>query len=205
MLTVVTPADSYDLTRLDTVRAELGISIGSEDDNLARWITQASNAVAKHCNRVFALETVAETFRFGWRHREFQSDDGITLARFPVASIVSVIENDVTLDATDYELDAERGIIARLWNDRPARWCTGKIVITYMAGFSLPDGLPSGIERAAIMLINQYRYAAERDPQLRSEMTDGAGSSAYFDGLDAGGLSPEVRGLLAEYRKPAGA
>ena len=63
---------------LATVKAELGITDRSEDENLARWIKQASDAVSKHCNRVFAQETLSETFRLKCR------EDGLLLARFPV-------------------------------------------------------------------------------------------------------------------------
>ena len=198
MLMIVTPAQSYDLTVLATVKAELGITDRAEDENLARWITQASNIVARYCNCVFAKETVEETFR-----RTTLSDD-ILLSRYPVASIVSVVENGVTLATIDYEVRAESGLLTKLSNDEPACWPSGKIVVTYTAGHSLLGDLPYGVERATIMLVNQYRYSAERDPQLRSESTEGAGLSSYFDGLEAGGMSPEVRGLLAEHRKPAG-
>jgi uncharacterized phiE125 gp8 family phage protein len=198
MLTIVTPATSYDLTVIETVRAELGITYRSEDENLARWITQASNIVARYCNRVFARETIAETFRLATR----ESD--LLLSRYPVQSITSVQENDETLAATDYEVKLENGVLTRLRDDSPACWSLGKIVVTYTAGYPLLGDLPYGIERAAITLVKQYRFANARDPQLRSENVDGIGSAGYFDGLEADGLSPEVRGLLAEHRKPAG-
>jgi hypothetical protein len=198
MLTITTPAQSFDLTVLDTVRAELRITDRAEDENLARWIRQASGVVAEYCNRVFARETVSETFRLATR----ESD--LLLSRYPVVSIASVVENGETLTATDCEVKCENGVLTRLRDDSPTCWPPGKIVVTYTAGYVLLTDLPYGIERAAILLVNQYRYAAERDPQLRSESTEGAGSSSYFDGLEAGGMSPEVRGLLAEHRKPAG-
>ena len=74
----------------------------------------------------------------------------------------------------------------------------------HVAGYALLTDLPYGIERACIALVNQYRYSAERDPQLRSDAVEGIGSSSFFDGLDASGLSPEVLGLLKDHRKPAG-
>ena len=197
MLTVTTPAETHDLTRLDTVRAELGVTDRAEDENLARWISQASNAVAKHLNRVLAQETLSETFRLT------SVTEALLLSRYPVASIVSVTEYDTVLDAADYEVNAASGVLTRLSDDAPAGWSAGKIVVSYVAGYAL-DEVPEEIERAAIMLVNQYRFAADRDPQLRGESTEGAGSSSYFDGMEAGGMSPEVRGLLGEHRKPAG-
>ena len=198
MLTVTTPATTYDLTVVETVRAELGITDRAEDENLARWITQASRIIAEYCNRVFARETVSETFRLATRNGD------LLLSRYPVVSIASVIDNGETLAETDYEFASATGVLTRLSDDTPTCWPLGKIVVTYTAGYSLLGDLPYGIERAAILLVNQYRYAAERDPQLRSEQTEGVGSSSYFDGLEAGGLSPEVRGLLKDHRKPAG-
>jgi hypothetical protein len=199
MLTVVATATSYDLTVIETVRAELGIADRSEDENLARWVTQASHVIAEYCNRTFARETVSETFRLASRNSD------LLLSRYPVVLIASVVENGETLAASDYEIASESGLLTRLRDDTPTCWPPGKIVIEYAAGYTLLGDLPYGIERAAILLVNQYRFAAERDPQLRSETTDGAGSSSYFDGLEESGLSPEIRGLLAEYRKPAGA
>lgn len=200
MLTVTTAADNYDLTLLATVKAELGIADRAEDPNIARWIGQASDTISKFCNRVFAQETVSETFRLKCR------EDGLLLTRFPVSAIVSVVENDTTLTASDYELARDGGgVLNRLRYERDWQWPIGKIVVSYTAGYSSVSDLPDGIERAAIVLVNQYRYSATRDPQLRSETTEGAGSSSYFDGLESsGGLSPEVLGLISKHRKPSG-
>src|SRR5450759_693293 len=97
---VTDTADTYDLTVLATVKAELGITDRDEDENLARWINQASGVIAKYCNRVFAQETLSDTFRLKWR----ECEEILVLSRFPVSSIASVLENDATLDpASDYE------------------------------------------------------------------------------------------------------
>jgi hypothetical protein len=63
ILTVTTPASSYDLTALATVKTELGITDNTENDKLRTWITQASIIAASYCRRVFARETLTETFR----------------------------------------------------------------------------------------------------------------------------------------------
>jgi uncharacterized phiE125 gp8 family phage protein len=200
MLTIVTPAQRFDLTLLATVKAELGITDRAEDPNLTRWIRQASDTIAKYCNRVFAREMVTETFRLRCR------EEGLLLARFPVTEIVSVVENDTSLTASDYELarDGGGGVLNRLRFDREWTWPIGKVLVTYTAGYEDVSDLPDGIERAAIVLVNQYRYSAGRDPQLRGENTEGAGSSSYFDGLESSGLSPEILGLISRHRKPSG-
>ena len=162
MLIVTTPASSYDLTLLATVKAELGITNRKEDENLGRWIKQASDAVAKYCNRVFVQETVSETFRLTCR------DDGLLLTRFPVSAIVSVVENDTTLVAADYDFISKSGVLNRLRNDRGWQWPIGKAVVTYTAGYASIADLPYGVERATIITVNQYRYVATRDPLLRA-------------------------------------
>src|ERR1044071_9207493 len=98
-LTVKTPATSFDLTDIDTVKDELEISGSESDDRLARYITEASRAIATWCNRVFGKETVAETFRNG------EGLECLVLARRPVVSITSIVEDGVTLSSSDYELD----------------------------------------------------------------------------------------------------
>ena len=120
-------------------------------------------------------------------------------------SIASVVENDETLAATDYEVKRENGVLTRLTRRQSdmlvrrqdRRHVHGRLLL-------LLTDLPYGIERAAILLVNQYRYAPSAIRSFAARATEGAGSSSYFDGLEAGGMSPEVRGLLAEHRKPAG-
>ena len=199
MLIVTTPAASFDLTTLETVRSELGVTDHAGDENLSRWIRHASDVISKYCNRVFAQETIEETFRLATRNGD------LLLSRYPVQSIASVQENDETLAAADYEFASATGLLTRLRDDTPTCWPPGKIVVTYTAGYILLTDLPFGIERACIVLVNQYRQSATRDPQLRSEAVEGVSSAGYFDGgTEAGGMSPEVLGLLKDHRKPAG-
>jgi hypothetical protein len=195
MLTVVTSASTYDLTILSTVKAELGITDRESDAALTGYIRQASDTVMKFCNRVFAPETVSETFRLKCRTEE------LVLTRIPVTAIGSVVENGETLDAADYELDAENGALLRLCDDVEACWPHGKITVVYTAGYELLNGLPYGIERAAILLVKQYASAGDCDPMVRSEIVDGAGETQYFAAADSG-LPAEVEGLLLPHRLP---
>jgi hypothetical protein len=198
MLTVTEASTDRRLTRLDTVKTELGITDGASDEKIAALIEQASDVVAKYCNRVFALETVAETFRI--HHHGTQ---GLTLGRYPVVAITSIVENGTTLTTDEYEADIETGIIERLRSDRVLGWPAGKVVVAYAAGFDLPDGLPDGIERATIELVKQYYASGDRDPLVRSEVVEGAGSTDYFSPSTTG-FTPEVEGLLEPHRKPNG-
>jgi hypothetical protein len=107
-----------------------------------------------------------------------------------------------TLAAGGYELDLQTGIIDRLSNAGcPMHWLPGVTVITYKTGYTLPTGLPQGIEHACILLVKQFIASGDRDPMVRSEGNDGVGSTEYFSGGGAG-LPPEVEGLICSHRKP---
>lgn len=193
MLTVTSAADSFDLTRVETVRTELGLPDTRQDALLRRLISHASDVISKQCNKVFAQETVTETFRLARCERE------LVLARYPVTVIGEVAEDGTMLTASDYELEPDVGLLLRLSDDSPSRWAAGKISVSYTAGFPLLDGLPFGVQRACVALVKHYFLSADRDPMLRSEQLDGLGQSAWHGGA----LPPEVEGLLSPHRKPA--
>lgn len=209
MITVNIPAKSYDLTLLATVKAELGITDRASDTVLRSYIKQASDVIAEFCNRVFALETVTEAFRIGhdfhegFSHSPYPMSFELTLKRYPVVSIVSVTENGIALTSDQYEVDAENGTISRICGSQYSRWQIGRVLVTYSAGFVLPGGLPRGIERAAIQLVKQFASSGDRDPLVRSERVDGAGTTEYF-GADGTGLTPDIQGLLQPHVKPNG-
>jgi len=60
-LTVVTPAQSQDMTTRDRIKDEIGI-IGN-DTLIDGFIRDASRAAAKYCHREFIAQEVTETFR----------------------------------------------------------------------------------------------------------------------------------------------
>jgi len=176
ILVVTTPADSEELTTLETVKAELELTDGSFDARLTSYITQASAICGDYCNTTFGLASYTETYLAG------TSSDLLVLARRPLTTVTSVVEADQTLDpVTDYMLDKPRGIIQRLpgnmqgwaWGwvgERPPslRWGWGqpKIIVTYEAGYGLLDGLPPAIERACIELVKMAYFTGPRDPSL---------------------------------------
>lgn len=196
MISVVEPAKKRDLTTLATVKDELGIGDRASDAQLRRQITQASDAIAKYCRRVFPIETVSEVFRIG-------QTGTLMLSRYPVTEVVSVIVDGKPITEPSYWLDRDTGIMDRCdGQGRSVHWC-GNVVVTYRAGYALPAGLPEGIERACIILVKSYSLGAERDPLIRSDAIEGAGSTEYFSGGGTG-LPPEVQGLLDPHIKPNG-
>lgn len=201
VLTVVTPAVSVDLTILANVKAELGITVSTEDVNLETWIDQASGLVTAACNRVFAEETVLESFR---NRSASEESKKIVLARIPVTDFTSVVENGTTLvEDTDFECDYETGILTRLSGDYERNWCFRTLAVTYTAGYALLGELPLPLERAVISLVKQFRSAATRDPLLKSEEVPGVLSQTFWVGgvgPNASALPPDVEEMIAPYR-----
>lgn len=198
-LVVTGAAGSYDLTTLAVVKAELSISGTTEDTAIATWITQASQAAAEYCNRVFPSETVAETFR---ERESFVKHDRIVLARFPVSAVASVVEDSTALVVgTDYEIDKDRGFLYRLSAGVNVDWSFTSLVVTYTAGYAT---LPVLLGRAAISLVKLLRANATRDPSLRSEnILSGLYSYTLFNpGSDfaAGGMPADITAQLDFYR-----
>jgi hypothetical protein len=78
-------------------------------------------------------------------------------------------------------------------------------VLQYTGGYTLPDApqptLPDDITRAVLLLVKAAYFARTRDPAIRSESVEGAGSFGYFSGA-ASDMPPEVEGLLRPHRTP---
>jgi Phage gp6-like head-tail connector protein len=112
--TVVTPASpafqgqqAYDLVDLPTIKAQLQLTDTSKDALLLRWITQASAAAARFCNRVFPVETVQDQI---FPPRDYfpaptviGGDKPLQLSRWPITASPTVTENGVALvENTDF-------------------------------------------------------------------------------------------------------
>ncbi|WP_111355250.1 phage head-tail connector protein [Rhodoplanes elegans] len=212
MLVVTTAAARTDLTTLERVKSDLRIEGSAEDAYLRGQIAVATDLITRHLgvvpagrSRTLGRETLVETLRPD-RSREL-----LLLSRTPIVSIASVVEADETVDAAEYEIeDAAAGMVRRLDADGdPALWATGRIVVTYTAGWLMPGDasadLPAAIEAAAIELVGSFRSARGRDPLVRSESVPGLGDTSYWiqSPMEAGELPPSVATKLAPYRRIA--
>ena len=160
IVNVVTPADSYDLASLDEIKTLLGISSTdtSEDELLAIWITTYSDIIATMCHRVFAKETVVETWRGDTK--PFDTDNGrIFLTHYPVSEddIVSVTGPDGTDLSGTYELENRSGKL-QFFN---TQW-SEPIRISYSGGYNLPDEAPPALKQALAMLVQNARVWQSR-------------------------------------------
>lgn len=210
ILTVTTPAHTYDLTVLATVKRELGITNADSDTLLTDHIRQCSNAVMSYTGRVFALETLTELFWHEGYCRHTLRGAPIVLSRYPVATITSATLDDVVVDTSLYRIDNTSGRLFKLDSSGyPCSWYFGKgLSIVYNAGYALLADLPFDIERATILWIKEAYFGAGenvRDPQVKSEQSYNVATFSYFDRASGGGSPrppPEVEQLLNPYRQP---
>lgn len=199
---LVTVTDGAEATRLATVaalRTELGDeAAGLTDEALGALLDQASDQIARYCNRVFGRQTIAQTIRTD------EAPTEILLAAVPVVSIASVVEDGTTLAASTYEVESTTGTLFRLIDDKPAAWLAVKTVVTFSAGWLLPEqasaDLPASISRAAVLLAASDVYGQGRDPWVKSETVEGMGSlSLVMPQAGAPWMPPAVTELLRPF------
>jgi hypothetical protein len=196
MFTVQTAATKTDLTTLAAVKAELDLTDGKDNVFLSTQIHVASQMVTDYLNVAaaddgsvtLAQETLIETFRvhhsrYLSRRLDSERTQYLILARRPITGIASVVQDGVTLDPTEYEVDGT-GALKHLSSDRPTDWNGNKAVVTYTAGWLLPGqsgrNLPPDIESATIGLVKASWYARKRDPNLKEENIPGVMQVSYF-------------------------
>ena len=181
-VTVLTPATDFDLMTLDETKMMLGIAPTdtSQDTQLAFFISVNSAVVSTLCNRVFAYETVQETWRElnmsahyppyyppywpGPYYPVFpiggysQGHRIISLSHWPIdpADIQSV-ESPVgnVIDPSCYELESNSGKLTHFFG--PWR---EPVVVTYSGGYQLPDDAPLALKQACTLLIQQSKLLA---------------------------------------------
>ncbi len=202
MLTVTSPAASYDLTTLAAVKTALDVTGSDDDAFLSDLIERASGFIAAWCNRVFAREMVEETFRLSRPPYDVQ------LARWPVASVVSISEAGAALTSTEWEMDASAGTLYRLGSsDNRCTFPAAKIVVGYSAGYLLPgeEGrtLPAEVEGACIALVSLTYHQKGRDPLVKSVTYNDSAVSYWAGGNGEDGMPADVAPILMRYRQIA--
>jgi hypothetical protein len=209
ILTVNTPADSYDLVTLDVMKDELGLTVTTYDARLSRWITSASNRAMNYTNRVFAVETVTEVWRMPlWRHPSpwLPASGELIISRWPIQTFHSVVEDanpSLTLN-TDFEADVRSGQLWRL--DQLANrihWNTQTVTVSYDGGYAADDPRLDDATQAVILLV-KLRFAEQgaRDPNLIRENIPGVVERQWWvPAAKESSLPPDVQGLLDTYRE----
>lgn len=208
MLTVLSAASSYDLATAAAAKEEMEISGTADDAFLARLIRQASSEISGFCDRVFALETVRETFRLDrfplgteslWR----AFDEPLRVERYPIVEVLSIKEDGQTVDALDYEIDFPTGRIWRLAGDLRTAWYSLRVEVEYSGGYA-PEDVPGELERVCLDMVKRAYYARSRDPAQRSERILDIIDSAWtsVDSAETrGGLPLDIAQRLEGYRR----
>lgn len=142
------------LVSLADARAHLTIPTAdtSRDDDIRRVILAATSLCEGFTGSALRRQTVVEThngadFAGGLRGRH-----ALRLLKSPVISVTSVVENGVTLAATDYTLSSRSGVLYRGTTTTRMSWYPGldNVVVTYVAGYVNP---PEGVVWACKKLI----------------------------------------------------
>jgi hypothetical protein len=110
----------------------LNITTSSYDEKLRGLITTATAIAEQYCNRAIARKTITQTFSGGKTFLQLWMPE--------VLNLVSVVENGVTLAATDYVLNKKSGILFRGTYAYTVPWIIGvdNVTVTYVAGQSAP-------------------------------------------------------------------
>ncbi len=169
-LVVTSPASSLALLTIDELREAAGVSGSSQDTkltalglrNAADITTECDIAVGSGGPPTLRRETLTETLRT-------VRAGAIALSRRHEVEIASIVEDDVPLDAEDYVVDPESGLVHRLCDDNPIDWCARKVVIVYAAGF---DTIPGDLQHAAMDFARLSWLEKDRDPLVKSEEID---------------------------------
>jgi hypothetical protein len=142
------------IVSLDDARAHLTIpsTDRTRDADITAVILAATSLAEGFTSSALRRQTVVEThngadFVGGLRGRY-----ALRLLKSPVISITSVVENSITLAATDYTLSARSGVLYRGNTATRQTWSAGtdNVVVTYVAGFANP---PEGVVWAVKQLI----------------------------------------------------
>lgn len=210
ILTVTTPAADRSLLTADERKEAVGVTDASQDVKLAALDLRLGAAIMAECNIAIGTgaeptllqETLTETFRC-------VDARGLVLSRRHNVEISSLVEDGVALTAdVSFVVDTESGIVTRLCDDRPIRWCAAKVVAVYKAGFPAAS-IPGDLKQAAMDFMRLAWAEKDRDPSLKSEVVDipdvrrverGFWVGAV-PGMSSEGAVPEVvSGQLARFR-----
>jgi hypothetical protein len=206
-LTITSPADDLTLLSIAEMRAAVGVADGSQDATLQRLSAQAAASIMSECNIAIGTgaeptlkqETLTQTF-----YQVYRQD--MILDRRHNIEITSITENAVLLDAADYMVDPESGIVTRMQDDIPTCWAAQKVIVVYKAGFEI---VPSDLKQAAGDFLRAMLGESIRDPFVKGERVNIPGieerETSYWVGSVPGqsseGAVPDiVSGQLKRFR-----
>jgi hypothetical protein len=204
-VTVLTPSNTFRLTTLDAVLAEVPMA-----DQLLfteSLIDQASASIAQYCGTILAQQKYRE-IQGGWYPTTM-----FFLRYWPLVSVTSVMHG--TTAETDYRIEsAASGMLYRRtgWG---LRWCSDEDwTVEYIAGYRLPEQLnppaptgpelPNDLERACIECIKIWFHERLVGSRVESK-TFGLTGDRIDYGVQASkrGIPALAKDLLAPWRRVA--
>lgn len=198
IFTVTAPASELSLLTIEELRESAGVSDGSQDAKLLRLGRRASASIARRCCIVtdginpatLLLETCEEIF-------PCVSDCVLRLARRPVVELVSVTVDGTAADLAGFELNRAAGKVIYAPSGTIAAWPSGRVVVSYKAGFA---SAPDDLREAAMRAVPAFNSEIGQDPSLKREDIPGLGEREYWVGpKDDPLLSADIDDLIAPY------
>jgi hypothetical protein len=197
--TLVTPAAERNLVSLDDLREQLRVRPGdtANDAWYTKVIARSSLAAERYCNRIFAQQGYADTFRGG---ASGMADEPLILSQAPVdPETLEVTLDGAILAAATYALSPFAGHLWRV-GDTTAWTNTSGLTIAYTAGFA---EIPADVQQAVLDLATMENAGRGRDPMLRATESPGLGRQEYWvGGVPGSSLLPQdIASLLNPYRR----
>lgn len=201
LFAVTDEAESTSLLTIEELRAAAGVTGSSQDTALTLLGLRLSASISAQCcvasDGVNVPTLLSETCSDQYRPAKYETS--LILSRRPVTSIVSVTENDIVLDAADYEVNPSSGVLKRLCGDSEAKWPCGKITVSYVAGYATA---PDDLKLAASKLATALYTETARDPNLKRVNVPGVIEREYWvSPTDDPLLSREISDLISPYRQ----
>lgn len=205
---------SVTLADLESVKAETNITSTVDDDELQGYIDAASALLLNHPDYRIA-DASGLTSYTEWHD---SGTDTVMLDHYPVTAVTSVTEyTNGSVQAlaaepvdggsfTGYGWDyadgtGANGLLVRLSNGAPVRWCGNRVKVEYTAGAA---SVPADIRLAALALID-HLWESQRGTQGSGLPTgfedDTPGSSLGLPYGSSFALPNRVRELLEPYTK----
>lgn len=166
VIEVIKPATELSLITLFEAKNALSMHDEVSDDLIKLITIRASDEIARYCNRVFAQETVTETFY------DTDGRDRLFLERYPVKEVISVNGGP----ATGYALDKLSG---KLLSTNGG--FSEPTAVTYTGGYELPFESPPSLRQASILAVREAYYASIRGDSTIRMIGHKESRVIYFD------------------------
>lgn len=178
------------IVSLADVKAHLNITTTTDDEEIRRTLAVATEMAERHCNRPLRRKTVVETYTT-------DDTEAIVLRSVPVVSVTTVVENGVTLSASDYVLDPVAGLLYRGTTLAEYEWVETRqgVTVTYVAGYLDPPQ----VAQQAVLELTRHLWQTQRGNVALPTL---GGVDDYPQTGAAWSLPNRVRELLAPLTMP---